>query len=104
MDSYVIVLFAVIGAFYVSLLRPVIQQQKKHKSDISRLQVGDEVLTSGGFYAIVREINTQEDRETEIVLEAAPGLLLRGTPSAVGSVVHRVAKAAEDTSTSGSGS
>ncbi|RLT38653.1 MAG: preprotein translocase subunit YajC [Chloroflexi bacterium] len=104
MDSYVIVLFAVIGAFYVILLRPVIQQQKKHKSDISRLQVGDEVLTSGGFYAIVREINTQEDRETEIVLEAAPGLLLRGTPSAVGSVVHRVAKAAEDTSTSGSGS
>ena len=104
MDSYVIVLFAVIGAFYVILLRPVIQQQKKHKSDISRLQVGDEVLTSGGFYAIVREINTQEDTETEIVLEAAPGLLLRGTPSAVGSVVHRVARAAEDTSTSGSGS
>ena len=103
MDSYVIVLFAVIGAFYFILLRPVIQQQKKHKSDISGLQIGDEVLTSGGFYAIVREINTQEDRETEIVLEAAPGLLLRGTASAVGSDTHRAAEA-PDASSSGSGS
>ncbi|MBM4410266.1 MAG: preprotein translocase subunit YajC [Chloroflexi bacterium] len=90
MDQYILVLFIVIGAFYFILLRPVLQQQKRHRSDISSLQVGDEVLTSGGFYAIVREINTQEDRETEIVLEAAPGLLLRGTAAAVGSVTRRV--------------
>ncbi len=95
MDQYLVVLFAVIAAFYFILLRPVIQQQKRHKSDISGLQVGDEVLTSGGFYAIVREINTQVDRETEIVLEAAPGLLLRGTSSAIGSVTRRAADAPE---------
>lgn len=89
MDQYILVLFIVIGAFYFILLRPVLQQQKRHRSDISSLQIGDEVLTSGGFYAIVREINTQEDRETEIVLEAAPGLLLRGTAAAVGSVTRR---------------
>ena len=103
MDQYILVLFIVIGAFYFILLRPVLQQQKRHRSDISGLQIGDEVLTSGGFYAIVREINTQEDRETEIVLEAAPGLLLRGTASAVGSVTHRAA-GAPDASSSGSGS
>ncbi|RJQ07997.1 MAG: preprotein translocase subunit YajC [Dehalococcoidia bacterium] len=89
MDQYILVLFIVIGAFYFILLRPVLQQQKRHRSDISSLQIGDEVLTSGGFYAIVREINTHEDRETEIVLEAAPGLLLRGTAAAVGSVTRR---------------
>ena len=89
MDQYILILFIVIGAFYFILLRPVIQQQKRHRSDISGLQVGDEVLTSGGFYAIVREINTYEDRETEIVLEAAPGLLLRGTAATVGSVTRR---------------
>ena len=59
------------------------------------MQVGDEVLTSGGFYAIVREINTQVDRETEIVLEAAPGLLLRGTSSAIGAVTRRAGDAPE---------
>lgn len=95
MDQYLVVLFAVIAAFYFILLRPVIQQQKRHKNDISGLQVGDEVLTSGGFYAIVREINTQVDRETEIVLEAAPGLLLRGTSSAIGSVTRRADDAPE---------
>ncbi|TAJ18149.1 MAG: preprotein translocase subunit YajC [Dehalococcoidia bacterium] len=95
MDQYLVVLFAVIAAFYFILLRPVIQQQKRHKSDISGLQVGDEVLTSGGFYAIVREINTQVDRETEIVLEAAPGLLLRGTSSAIGSVTRRASDASD---------
>lgn len=98
MDQYLVVLFAVIAAFYFILLRPVIQQQKKHKNDISGLRVGDEVLTSGGFYAIVREINTQVDRETEIVLEAAPGLLLRGTSSAIGSVTKRAPDGAEGSS------
>ncbi len=93
MDQYILVLFIVIGAFYFILLRPVLQQQKRHRSDISGLQIGDEVLTSGGFYAIVREINTQEERETEIVLEAAPGLLLRGTAAAVGSVTRRASSA-----------
>lgn len=99
MDQYILVLFIVIGAFYFILLRPVLQQQKRHRSDISSLRIGDEVLTSGGFYAIVREINTHEDRETEIVLEVAPGVLLRGTAAAVGSVTHRASSAAEGTAT-----
>lgn len=99
MDQYILVLVIVIGAFYFILLRPVIQQQKRHRNDISSLQVGDEVLTAGGFYAIVREINTYEDRETEIVLEAAPGLLLRGTAAAVGSVSSRSSSDAEGSTT-----
>lgn len=96
MDQYILVLFIVIGAFYFILLRPVIQQQKRHRSDISRLEVGDEVLTAGGFYAIVREINTQEDRETEIVLEAAPGLMLRGTAAAIGTVTRHASSTDAD--------
>lgn len=85
----ILIVIFIVAAFYFILVRPVVQQQKRHKSDISGLQLGDEVLTTGGFYAIVREINTQDDRETEIVLEAAPGLLLRGTAAAVGSVTRR---------------
>lgn len=92
----ILIVVFIVAAFYFILVRPVIQQQKRHRSDISHLQIGDEVLTAGGFYAIVREINTQEDRETEIVLEAAPGLLLRGTASAVGSVTRRQESSDED--------
>lgn len=93
----ILVVTFIVAAFYFILVRPVVQEQKKHRSDISTLQLGDEVLTTGGFYAIVREINTQDDRETEIVLEAAPGFLLRGTAAAVGSVTRRASSGDEQT-------
>ncbi len=94
----ILVLSAVILAFYFILLRPVINQQKQQRRDISNLHVGDEVLTSGGFYALVREINTFEDRPMEIVFELAPGLDVRGTTNAVASITRRLE--AEDTEAS----
>jgi preprotein translocase subunit YajC len=85
----VIVLVAVLAAFYFILLRPVINQQRKQRRDISSLEIGDEVLTSAGFYATVVEINTYEDRPMEILLEAAPGVVLRGTTLAVQEISRR---------------
>ena len=85
----VLVLVGVTAAFYFILLRPVLSQQKQQRRDISSLQIGDEVLTTGGFYATVTEINTFEDRPMEIVLEAAPGVMLRGTTAAISMVARR---------------
>jgi preprotein translocase subunit YajC len=85
----VIVLVAVLAAFYFILLRPVIDQQRKQRRDISSLEIGDEVLTTAGFYATVVEINTHEDRPMEILLEAAPGVVLRGTTLAVQEISRR---------------
>lgn len=82
-------LLAVLGAFYFILLRPVINQQKKQRQDISSLEVGDEVLTTAGFYATIVEINTYEDRPMEILLEVAPGVVLRGTTLAVQEISRR---------------
>src|SRR5690606_22964933 len=76
-------------AFYFILLRPVINQQKKQRQDISSLEVGDEVLTTAGFYATIVEINTYEDRPMEILLEVAPGVVLRGTTLAVQEISRR---------------
>ncbi|MSQ30125.1 MAG: preprotein translocase subunit YajC, partial [Dehalococcoidia bacterium] len=50
----ILVLLAVMGAFYFILLRPVIKQQKQQRRDISSLRVGDQVLTAGGFFAEVK--------------------------------------------------
>jgi preprotein translocase subunit YajC len=83
-----LVLIAVVAAFYFILLRPVMQQQRRQRRDLSRLEVGDEVLTTGGFYATVTAIHTFEDRPMEILLEAAPGVVLRGTSAAIASVEH----------------
>ena len=87
----ILVLGAVMAAFYFILLRPVIRQQRQQRRDISSLEIGDEVLTTGGFYAVVSDISTFEDRPMEIVLEAAPGVLLRGTTSAIAMIArHRL--------------
>ena len=85
----VLVLVAVLAAFYFILLRPVINQQRKQRRDISSLEIGDEVLTTAGFYATVVEINTYEDRPMEILLEVAPDVVLRGTTLAVQEISRR---------------
>ncbi len=77
------------AGFYFILLRPVINQQKQQRKDISSLKVGDQVLTSAGFYAVVMEINTFEDRPMEIMFELSPGLQVRGTTTAIASIVQR---------------
>ncbi|MDA1010459.1 MAG: preprotein translocase subunit YajC [Chloroflexi bacterium] len=87
-----IVLIAVLAAFYFILMKPVINQQKRQRRDISSLEVGDEVLTTAGFYATVTEINTYEDGPMEIMLEVAPGVVLRGTTLAIQEVSRRASE------------
>ena len=88
MEFFVALLF-VVAAFYFILLRPVMRQQRRRRSDLAALDVGDEVLTSGGFYATVRAIHTMEEGPQEIMLEVAPGVELRATPEAIQSVTPR---------------
>ena len=47
------------------------------------------MLTTGGFYAIVVEINTYEDRPMEILLEVAPDVVLRGTTLSIAEISRR---------------
>ncbi len=92
-----LVLIAVMAAFYFILLRPVINERKQQRRDISNLRIGDEVLTSAGFYAVVTDINTFEDRPMEILFELGPGHQVRGTTNAIASIVPR--SQAHDTET-----
>jgi preprotein translocase subunit YajC len=89
-------LVAVVAAFYFILLRPVIQQQRRRRSDISSLEVGDEVLTSGGFFATVSEIRTTDEGPLEILLEVAPGVTLRATSDAVQQITRRTSGAEQE--------
>lgn len=76
-------LIFVVVAFYLILLRPVLNQQRRRRSDLSRLAIGDEVLTQGGFYAIVRDISTRDEGPQEILLEVASDVHLRATADAI---------------------
>ncbi len=94
MAEFLLLVVPVIAAFYFILVRPVVEQQKRRRRDVSKLNVGDEVLTTGGFYAVVRDIDTREDGPLEITLEAAPGVRLRATADAIASITRPAASAA----------
>ena len=87
-------LIFVVVAFYLILLRPVLNQQRRRRRDLSKLAVGDEVLTSGGFYATVRAIRTRDEGPLEILLEVSQGVELRATAEAIQHVTKRAS--AED--------
>jgi preprotein translocase subunit YajC len=58
-------------------------QQRRQRSDIQSLEVGDEVLTQAGFIARVKDIRVPPVGPTEIVLELGPGLEVRAYATAI---------------------
>lgn len=73
----------VAGAFYLILLRPVLQRQRRQRKDIVNLNVGDEVLTEAGFIAVVKEIQMTEAGSTILLLDLGQGVIVRALPTAV---------------------
>tara|TARA_Y100000994_G_scaffold50832_1_gene40311 strand:+ start:13881 stop:14189 length:309 start_codon:yes stop_codon:yes gene_type:complete len=80
---------AIVALFYFILLRPILRAQKKHKENVAELKVGDEVLTSGGFYAIVKDIQTQDIGPSSIIFELTKGVEVEGTAIAIDTVNPR---------------
>jgi preprotein translocase subunit YajC len=73
----------VAGAFYFILLQPVLKQQKDQRKAVRELQIGDEVVTSGGLIGEVMEVVTPVDGPTEIILELAPGIRVRSVTEGI---------------------
>ena len=62
-----------VGAFYFILLRPVLKDQKAQKKAVQMLQIGDEVVTTGGLIGELKDVVTPADGPTELIIEIAPG-------------------------------
>jgi preprotein translocase subunit YajC len=68
-----------IGAvFYFLLIRPQQRRAKAQKEMTSSTEVGDEVVTIGGLFGVVREMD-----DDSVLLEVAPGTELRFLRSAI---------------------
>ena len=78
---------ALAGAFYFILLRPMLSQQKKRKATLADLDIGDEVLTTSGFFATVTDIVTPTSGPMRIHLELTEDVIVEATPDAVVSIV-----------------
>lgn len=70
-------------AFYFILLQPVLKQQRQRRQAVRELRIGDEVVTTGGIIAEVKDVVTPLDGPTELILEIAPGVHIRAMTDAV---------------------
>lgn len=70
-------------AFYFILLQPVLKRQKEQQKAVRTLQIGDEVVTTGGLIGEVRDVVTPPDGPTEVILELAPGIQVRAVTEAI---------------------
>jgi preprotein translocase subunit YajC len=78
-----IAVVAIVIAFYLIVLRPQQQEQKRQQKDIQNLQVGDEVLTTAGFLGTVREIYVPAEGPVQIVLDFGNGVVVNALASAI---------------------
>lgn len=78
-----LVIIGIIVAFYLIVLRPQQQEQKRQKQDIKDLQVGDEVLTTSGFLGTVTEVYIPETGPVQIVIDFGNGVTINAVATAI---------------------
>ena len=77
-------LLVVFAVFYVFLIRPQQNQQKRHREMLGRLKKGDRVLTRGGLYGVVMDV-----KDNDLTLELAQNVRVKADRSAVQTLVKR---------------
>jgi preprotein translocase subunit YajC len=78
-----ILLAAMFALLWVLLIRPQKRKQAEQQQLLSGIEPGDEILTVGGVYGIVHEI----DEDDDLVVEIAEGIRVRIARRAVAGVV-----------------
>ena len=73
--------------FYFFIIRPQKKKQKQHDELIASLGRGDQVVTAGGFWGIVREV-----KDDSLIIEIADGVKARVLK---GSIANKRASAPE---------
>ena len=81
-SGFFIVLLVLFGFMYLLLIRPQRQQQRRHAEMLKALKPGDEIITAGGIYGDV--VDVEPDRVT---LEIAEDVHIEVARRAIASVV-----------------
>jgi preprotein translocase subunit YajC len=81
--EFFIILAVMFGFFWLLLIRPQKQQQRRHEQLLGNLKPGDEVITNGGIYGDIVEV--QEDR---VSLEIAEDVEIEVDKRAIATVVR----------------
>jgi len=73
-----------IAIMYFLMIRPQMKRAKEHKAMLSKLAVGDEVLTSGGIAGVVRVLG-----DNFVTIEVADKVQIQVQRGAVGNVLPK---------------
>jgi preprotein translocase subunit YajC len=81
--AQLIIIVAMFALLWLFLIRPQRARAQAHRQLVTRVDVGDEILTVGGVYGQVTAIDDDDD----LMLEIAPGTQVRIARRAVAAVV-----------------
>ncbi len=81
--AQLIIIVAMFALLWLFLIKPQRRRAQLHRELQTRVSVGDEILTVGGLYGIIRAI----DEDDDLRLEIAPGTEVRVARRAVAVVV-----------------
>ena len=76
--SLVFFLVAMVAVFYFLLIRPQQRRQRQQRALIESVEVDDEIMTIGGIFGTVREIDDES-----VTVEVAPNVEIRFVKSAI---------------------
>jgi preprotein translocase subunit YajC len=80
--QFLIIMVLMLGVMYVLMIRPQRQRQAQQQSMIDGAGVGDDVLTTGGIYGTVSEVEGDD-----IVVEIASGVTVHMTRRGIAAVL-----------------
>jgi len=72
--SFLILLAVLFGAMYFLMIRPQKRQRAAQQTLLNSLEVGDDVMTAGGIFGTIVDIDEDED---VVTVEIAPGTRIR---------------------------
>jgi preprotein translocase subunit YajC len=81
--QFLIIIVLLLGVMWVLIIRPQKRRQLKQAQLLSTIAEGDEILTAGGMYGTVREVD-----EDELLVEIAPGTNVRFARRAIAGKVE----------------
>jgi len=82
--AQLIIIVAMFALLWLFLIRPQRARAQAHRELLTRVEVGDEILTVGGLYGNVLAIDEDDD---DLTVEIAPGTEVRIARRAVAAVV-----------------
>jgi preprotein translocase subunit YajC len=68
------------GVFYFLLIRPQQKRVRAQQALVNAVEVGDEIMTTGGIFGTITEI---DDDEGTVMIEIAPGTRIRMVKSGI---------------------